>query len=259
MRIQRWPQRWIASVCVGFLAGSLALADEWDGYDDTASKARDLAHGADEVHDLGARPGPVVDVDWMLMPQDPYSSYEITVDGIGGAGKLDLMRFDSTGWMLLQTGTAPTLAGGGSRVLWWANPIGSSTTQLIRVNGASCDASCKSDARYRIRAVDTTIAIPRFNNSSTQVTVVLVQNTRPIARTATVYFWNPTGGLISTQSLSIAARGSAVLNTSAILVGQTGAITIAHDAGYGGLAAKAVALEPATGFSFDTMGVYRPR
>jgi hypothetical protein len=49
--------------------------------------------------------------------------------------------------------------------------------------------------------------------------------------------------------------------TSAIgaLVGQGGSITIAHDGAYGSLNVKAVALEPSTGFSFDTAGVYRAK
>jgi len=59
--------------------------------------------------------------------------------------------------------------------------------------------------------------------------------------------------------MSIPARGQSVLNTSTIISGASGSITIAHDAGYGGLAVKASALEPATGFSFDTVGTYKPR
>jgi hypothetical protein len=36
-------------------------------------------------------------------------------------------------------------------------------------------------------------------------------------------------------------------------------MTVAHDGAYGALAGKAVALEPATGFTFDTPLVPRPR
>jgi len=45
-----------------------------------------------------------------------------------------------------------------------------------------------------------------------------------------------------------------VLNTSTLpaLQGQAGAITISHDGRYGALQGKAVAVEPATGFTFDT-------
>jgi hypothetical protein len=51
------------------------------------------------------------------------------------------------------------------------------------------------------------------------------------------------------------------LNTSALpgAAGVHGAITISHDGGYGQLAGKAVALEPATGFTFETALVPRPR
>jgi len=38
----------------------------------------------------------------------------------------------------------------------------------------------------------------------------------------------------------------------------SGTITVAHDGGYGNLAIKSVALEPSTGFSFDTPGLYKP-
>jgi len=34
--------------------------------------------------------------------------------------------------------------------------------------------------------------------------------------------------------------------------GQGASVTVAHDAPYGGLAGKTVALEPATGFGFDS-------
>ena len=52
----------------------------------------------------------------------------------------------------------------------------------------------------------------------------------------------------------------AVLNTAAIpgAAGVSGSITIAHDGGYGALAGKALALEPATGFSFDSPMLPRP-
>jgi hypothetical protein len=43
------------------------------------------------------------------------------------------------------------------------------------------------------------------------------------------------------------------------LIGQAGSIRVAHDGRYGDLTGKAVALEPATGFTFDTPVVPRPR
>lgn len=39
---------------------------------------------------------------------------------------------------------------------------------------------------------------------------------------------------------------------------MSGSTTMAHDGRYGDLQGKSVALEPATGFSFDTPLSYRP-
>jgi hypothetical protein len=241
------------------LSTAAAQADVWDSHDDQIAKPHDLTHGAEEAHDLAARPGPTADVDWSRVPQEAYSSYEVTIDGVTTQiQKIELTRFDSAGATLLQTGMPPNTLGGTSRVLEWMNG-GTAVFGMIRVQGAACDATCGADAAYRIRAVDTTVSVPRFNNSSSQVTVLLIQNTRPTPRSVTVYFWNSTGTLISTAPMTISARSLAVLNTSSNAPGTSGSITIAHDAGYGGLAVKATALEPATGFSFDTPGTYRPR
>jgi hypothetical protein len=249
----------LVSLMAVLLSLESARADVWDGNDDQTSKPHDLTHGSDEAHDLGARPGPLADVDWSRVPQEAYSSYEVTIDGVTSqVQKTDLARYDASGGTLLQTALPPNVVGGTSRVLEWAN--GSVPGfNMIRVGGASCDSTCTTDAAYRIRAADTTIAVPRFNNSGTQVTVLLIQNTRSTARSATVYFWNSNGTLAATSPASIAARGLIVLNTSTVAAGISGSITIAHDAGYGGLAVKTVTLEPATGFSFDTAGTYRPR
>src|SRR4029450_11524436 len=43
------------------------------------------------------------------------------------------------------------------------------------------------------------------------------------------------------------------------LAGQGGSVTIAHNARYGDLSGKTVALEPATGFSFDSPMVELPK
>ena len=238
-----------------------AQADVWDGNDDQSSKPHDLTQGSDEAHDLAARPGPVADVDWSRVPQEAYSSYEVTIDGVASQVEtLELTRFDASGSTLLQTAAAPNVVGGTSRVLEWKN--GSSPAfGLIRVQGAACGATCGKDAAYRIRAVETTIAVPRFNNSGTQMTTLLIQNTRPTARSVTVYFWSGFGNLLSasTSTFSVPAHGLAVLNTSIPATNSLGSITIAHDAGYGGLAVKATTTESATGFSFDTLGTYKPR
>jgi hypothetical protein len=77
----------------------------------------------------------------------------------------------------------------------------------------------------------------------------------------TANYWSNAGVLLAQVPSVLQANQSAVINLSTIpaLQGQTGTITIAHTAGFGGMAVKSVALEPATGFSFDTLGTYRAR
>lgn len=69
-----------------------------------------------------------------------------------------------------------------------------------------------------------------------------------------VDFYNATGTLLHTATSTLQPNRLLTINTSTIpqLTGLSGHAYVAHTAGYGGLAGKAVALEPATGFSFDT-------
>ena len=46
----------------------------------------------------------------------------------------------------------------------------------MRVRGAACGTACSTSDTYRVRFYDTTYTVPRFNNSGTQATVLLVQN-----------------------------------------------------------------------------------
>ena len=66
---------------------------------------------------------------------------------------------------------------------------------------------------------------------------------------------------VALVELNLPARGLQTLNTSTVpeLAGRSGSITLTSDAPYGTLAGKAVALEPATGFSFDDVMRPRPR
>lgn len=248
----------IFSLLVVSLLIAPAQADIWDGYDELPDKNRDLTQGSDEAHALAARPGPSADVDWFRVPQDAYSSYEVTIDGLGSQVKtIELTRFDSSGTTLLQTGAAPHAVGGTSRVLEWKNG-NAPAFGLIRVQGAVCGATCGNDAAYRIRAVETTIAVPKYNNTGSQTTALAIQNLRPTERSVTVYLRNHMGQITATSTTSIPALGSTVVHTQ-LLTGSSGTITIAHDAGYGGLAARATTTDFSTGYIFDTMGSYKAR
>jgi len=114
---------------------------------------------------------------------------------------------------------------------------------------------------YRVRAWDTTLLGPRFNNSGTQVTVLVLQNSMDAPITGHVHFWSGSGALVGTQAVSLATRASSALNTSTVpgVAGQSGSLTLSHDAPYGTLLGKAVSIESGTGFSFDTPLIPRAR
>jgi hypothetical protein len=68
------------------------------------------------------------------------------------------------------------------------------------------------------------------------------------------------GGVIPNASLTTTVAPAAlfILPTANLAENQSGSIRIAHNCGYGGLSGKAVSIEPATGFTFDTAMSHRP-
>jgi hypothetical protein len=122
-----------------------------------------------------------------------------------------------------------------------------------------CTTPCGPDDVYRLRAAETTYSIPRFNNAGSQVTVLLLQNPADYAITGHIWFWTTSGTLLATQAFALPPKQTLVLNTATVagLAGQGGTITISNDGRYGDLTGKTVALEPSTGFSFDSPMVPR--
>jgi hypothetical protein len=178
---------------------------------------------------------------------------------VGGPAGLVLERIEPDLTTVIQssqpTGTGP------SRSLRWQNLwTGNQPSQMVRVRSASCTTDCGSDDVYRLRFYDTTYSIPRFNNSGTQATVLLLQNPGNVPVTALASFWSPSGALLHQAQAVIAPRGLATLITQNVpqLAGQSGSITISNDAPYGTLAGKAVAVEPGTGLAFDSPMTPRP-
>lgn len=232
----------------------IVQADVWDVQtvnDNTPASQNELVHGSDQMHDLGALPGLVADQDWFRLSQQPYSSYEVVVDATSGdLGTVTLARTDEAGTTTVQS-SAP-IGVGFSRSLRWSNDTANTVnSQRIVVTSPGC-TTCGTDDVYRVRFYETTYSVPRFNNSGTQVTVLIVQNPTNYRISGTVRFWSAAGALIASSPFNLAAKNTLVLSTQTIAPGVSGAITITHDGRYGDLAGKAVALEPATGFSFDS-------
>ena len=218
---------------------------------------RELAHGFNVVYDLAAPPGPASDQDWFGLGQAPYSSYEVTVDEAGGdTSPLQLQRVGPDGLTVLQD--AADAGPGEARSLRFENATGGAILdQRIRVASGGCGNDCGVDDIYRLRAYETTGSIARFNNSSTQVTVLLLQNPGAETVTGHVWFWRLDGTLAASLPFSLDPLAQFATDTSTLLPGEVGSMTVSHDGPYAGLIGKAVALEPLTGFSFDTPLTYR--
>jgi hypothetical protein len=221
----------------------------------------ELTHGGLIVADLAAT-GPIPNQDYYRVPQGPYTSWEIIADAVSGdiAPGLLLERLAEDNITVLQTGHA--IGTGSARALRWQRRAPSADTRLfIRVRSTGCTTACGTDDIYRLRAYETTATIPRFNNSATQATIVVLQNTTDQPVSVNLDFWSTGGSLLATAPLALAPRGLGIVNAASIaaLAGQSGSITLTHDASYGAIAGKAVALEPATGFSFDSPLAYKPR
>jgi hypothetical protein len=264
----------LTAVVLGF---ALALAlpvlvrgtDVWDasGADGNSGTDNELTHGTEQVHDLQSAGG-VADQDWYLVAQQPYASYEVVVDGLteelasipvseaDDAIGVDLV--DSGGTIL--TGSGGT-AIGAARSLVFRNATGALISgNYVRVRSAvdGCTTTCTANAQYRIRFRDTTLLAPRFNNSGTQTTVLILQNGGPASASVTARYWSSAGALLGNSSATIPARGATVIATSGVVPSLSGSITIDHTGRFGDITGKAVAIEPATGFTFDTPVVSKP-
>jgi uncharacterized repeat protein (TIGR01451 family) len=217
----------------------------------------EIAHGVRLRADLAAQPGPSADEDRYRLSQGPYSSYEIVIDetsGDIGAGSGPILdRLAADGSSVLQSSQAAGV--GPARSLRWENSTSATINdQIVRVKSASCGTNCDGNDTYRIRAYETTYTIARFNNSGSQITVLLLQNPGVSTISGHVYFWSPSGTLLATSSVNLGTHQLLVLSTSGVagLAGQSGTITVSHDGCYAELVGKTVALEPASGFSFDS-------
>jgi len=259
------------AISVLFLCPRFAAAiDPWDqttGHvDDNSGTDNELASGSEQIHDLQAVGG-TADQDWYLIGQLPYSSYEVIVDGltepvasIPATQTADPIQVDlvDSGGTLINSGYAFSSIGAARSLRIRNTTAAEVTNQYIRVMTGTdgCTTTCGANAQYRILQRETTLLLPRFNNSGTQTTVLILQNGSNNSITVTARFWSATGTLLaSSASTSIAAHGALVLPTQTVsgANGQSGTVTIDHTGRYGTVTGKGVALEPSTGFTFDTV------
>jgi hypothetical protein len=221
-----------------------------------------LTPGMTQTHDLD-QAGGGDDVDWMMVPTIIHHSYEARVSGNIGwdwgncSACAQIERVSASGQILTED-VAMVNEGSGAAaesydrsVRWMASA--STVNEFLRVKGSTLFTENASSI-YTVRYWDTTYAIPRWNASGGQTTVFLISNMVQATVTGQITFWEPAGTILGIVTFFVGPNQLFVFNTSSLpaLAGLSGHATVAHNAGYGGLAGKAVALEPATGFSFDT-------
>ena len=143
---------------------------------------------------------------------------------------------------------------------WLGAGPGILTSQLfnIRIQNASCGGSCDAQDRYRVRLYETTYTVPRFNNSGTQSTVLLIQNATDRACAVTAFLVDREGVVVTALALTADPYQVLVMPTASAAPNASGSARVTHGCGYGGLSGKAVSIEPATGFAFDTPLLPRP-
>jgi len=240
-------------------AGGPAAADVWDNAtdpDDDITTDNRLIHGAVQVHDL-AFPGAFPDEDFFLVDLVDDASYEVTVDShtgdldfVTGGSNSDIVRMDGNG------GIAQNALGFNGLVpLRWKRTAGSGNAiNFIRVRSSSCGVSCSNSDQYTIRFRETTYSIPRFNNSATQFTILIVNNLGGGTCSMDIDFHSSNGAYLGTSTQSLNPAGTLVLNTATLpfAAGVSGTVKVIHTCPYGSLTGKGVAVEPGTGFTFDT-------
>ena len=245
----------LLAVSLSLVAGQSFAVDEWDDSgvrDNTAATTRNqLQPKAWQHHDLQSLAG-AADQDWFVLAVTPGRSYEVMVGGITGdtpiANSDFLELYDATGTTLIQAA-----AGGVGSTEKFLRFTAAASNLRVRVKGDPGTVGQTRTMQYDIRLVESTMFCPRFNNSGTQVSILLLQNTTGAACSVEASFYDEAGAWLGTYSSSAAPSGMMVLQTNTVAGGEKGSVQInAAACSPTALKAKMVALEPATGFSFDT-------
>lgn len=274
MRLVTLPLVLVLAVCG---ASPVAANDRWESgsiptysNDDGATSTRNQLRVGDrqEGHDLEGTPA-APDRDYYIFQGDLYHSYEAIVrsgtlfwssgsafcvppGGTSVCPRFDLVLADGT---LIKEG-APDGAINHSNVVsaHRIQFVGTGQTTYFRVTGDTGGSTHTAADQYDIEVHDTTYSLPRFNNSATQTTVLVIQNTSSRVVNASPQLFDEAGTHLVTAAQNIAPRGVWVLPLASLAAaqGKSGSILIYNDGAFGALTGKAVSLEPATGFTFDT-------
>jgi hypothetical protein len=251
-------KRWIGCALLLWPVASASAVDRWeDPFDGGFNTRASIAPGQQQTNrDLEGAPGNT-DQDWLAYAEISRHSYEARVTGGPGwaappvLGGAVIDRVSSAG-VVLTAGSGDGFRLTKGYAVRWIAAAAPTQQEFLRVMGES--STTQGPAPYVLELFDTTYSVPRWNNSGSQVTVFVIHNNTASAVAGSIFFYRANGTLLHTQALALPPDGLQVFNTSGIgaLAGESGAARIAHLGGVGALSGKAVAVEPATGFTFDT-------
>jgi hypothetical protein len=268
--------RTLALAALLLVARAAAAADPWelvlyDTTDDDSSTLNYLKHGdVQRRHDLES--GAVADQDWYTFHAKARHSYEVRVMGgieywglactVNPCPKVEIV--DAGGAVIGAATPEPddvpiTINRGptGPQPAFRSQTIryisAGSGPRYVRVTGDQA-VPVGPGHHYNIGLRDTSLAAPRWNNSGTQVSVVVVQNQTGYPQEGSIEFYDAGGALLYQSLLVLAPRAVTVFNSGTIpaLAGKSGSLLVVHEGTYGALGGKVVALESSTGFTFDT-------
>jgi hypothetical protein len=252
-------------------AGAAGASDRWEyaaynSWDDDSTTLNFLQHGTRQVqHDL-QQVGTSLDTDWYVVKPVLWHSYEVRVNGgimYWGAScgpivcpHVDLVT--PAGLVVIPGSvsgddapfTTPSL-GRSMSLRWLGN---GSTLSFVRVGPGDLSTS-GSGPFYDLSFRDTTYSVPRWNNSGTQVSIFILQNTTVNNVRGFIYMFDSVGQLAGSIPYDLPPRGMTVVNSRALpqFAGKSGSALIATEiGGYGALTGKVVSVEASTGFTFDT-------
>lgn len=236
--------------------------DAWErgANGDDGPSYNSIGHGETQVHDLeeqGAN-----DQDWVAVPTLSGHSYEARISGStfpfdrGNCSTCpQFERVNDTGGLLTEdqavVNEGAALESYERTIRWMAGT--NTTRQYVRVTG---HVTTPEDAGhvYSLRFWDTTYTVPRWSAANGQSTVFQVVNVGQLPAYVMLNLTSSTGADLFSVVRLVARNLTWVVDTSQYpqLGGLSGFAQISHTAGYGGLAGKAIILEPATGIAFET-------
>jgi ELWxxDGT repeat protein len=235
-----------ATVAAGLPQAAVIVDDEGSG-----RPGRSLAHGAVATGDL-TTPA------YFRLATHPLASYEAVLDNAGGSFLPRLLRR----WRRSPVDANPSSMAGATsgRVagLRWFDVFDGSE-EYLQVATFLDEPGTPTDV-FRVRLLETTLRGPRFQNTGTNATTLVLQNAGTAALGGRALFFDEGGAALHDEPFTVPVNGVFVkrLSDIAALAGRAGSLLVVHDGAYGAVAGKTVTVDSVSGLAFDHLLTLRP-